>query len=121
MQVVIRGTTPTIVLTGLDQDLSTWDVYVSFEWDVSVNHERLTGQITKHGTGVTVSSTSVSVNLTQDDTLAFPEKSPNCGSLPKVRVQIKALKNGNVIATRMDDENACFYVDNSIIETPIGG
>ena len=120
MQVVIRGTTPSIVLSGLDQDLTTWDVYATFEWDVSINHERYTGQITKSGNDLTVTSTSVSVQLSQEDTLAFPEKPANCGTLPKVRVQLKAYKSGDVIATNADDETACFYVGTSLLDTPLG-
>lgn len=117
METVIRGTTPEIVLSELDQDLSTWTVYVTFEWDVSINHERIAGQITKTPTEVT--STTVSVNLTQADTLSFPEKGNNCGELPIVKVQIKAYKNGKVIATDGDNPAAAFYVGSAFLESTL--
>lgn len=120
MQTVIRGTTPDIVLTDLDVDLSDgWEVYVSFGWDVSINHERYVGQITKSGNDVTATSTTVTVSLSQADTLAFPEKGNNCSPLPRVNVQIRAYKGGDVIATDADDNSIAFYVGSAILESEI--
>ena len=117
--IIIRGTTPTLVLEDLDQDLSDgWTVYVTFEWDVWARHERLTGQITKSGNDVVATEDSVSVSLTQEDTLAFPEKGGN-GELPRVGVQIRAYKGGNVIATDADDDSVYFYVGSAFLESEI--
>ena len=112
MVTIIRGTTPTVNITGLDKDLSSWNVYVTFEWDSYVNHSHERGQITKHGTPVTVTSTQVSVALSQADTLAFPEKGT-------VKVQIKAYKSGDVVATNADDPASWFYAGTALLEEEI--
>ena len=117
--IIIRGTTPTLTLSGLDQDLTTWTVYVTFEWDVFIDHERITGQFTKSGNDLTVTSDSVAVALSQEDTLSFPEKDNRAGELPRVNVQIRAYKSGSVVATSVNDDNAWFYVGTALLESEI--
>jgi hypothetical protein len=58
-----RGTTPTNTF-AVDVDLTGATIFVSYEQDGKMVFE-------KTGTDVTVATDSVSVNLTQADTLAF--------------------------------------------------
>ena len=85
---MIRGTTPTITIT-VGCDLTGYDVFVTFEW--------YSGQLTKTGDDLTVTAgeeSVVTVPLTQGDTLAFPEDKT-------VKVQLRAVKDGDAIATEV--------------------
>lgn len=71
---MIRGTTPTITITGIDA--TDWDsVWLTFE--------HAGGQLTKTGEALETTSDGVAVKLSQADTLSFPE---GC----VVKVQLRA-------------------------------
>ena len=85
---MIRGTTPTVEIT-VGCDLTGHDVYVTFEW--------YSGQLTKSGADLEIDAgdeSTVTVALTQADTLAFPEDKT-------VKVQLRAVKDGQAIATEV--------------------
>lgn len=88
---MIPGTTPTMSF-NIPGDWTIFDsVWVTFEHSA--------GQLTKHGTDISevvyseeTGKSTVSLKLTQEDTLSFPEKE-------KVTVQVRAEKdNGETAA-----------------------
>ena len=103
---MIRGTTPIITLT-VDTDLTGWEVYVTFEW--------YAGQLTKSGEDLQITggdTSTVEVHLTQADTLAFPEDKT-------VKVQLRAVKDGEAIATEVGTITASEVLLED--EIPLGG
>lgn len=85
---MIRGTTATVTIE-VGCDLTGYDCYATFEWD--------RGQLTKSGDQLEVEGGSVStvtVHLSQADTLSFPENRT-------VKVQLRAVKDGDAIATEV--------------------
>ena len=85
---MIRGTTPTVTIE-VGCDLTGYDCYATFEWD--------RGQLTKSGDALEVvggAVSTVTVRLTQADTLSFPEDRT-------VKVQLRAVKDGDAIATEV--------------------
>ena len=82
-----RGTTPTLPLI-VDADIADWTVYASFKTNGEVytfNNDRM--QMT-----VEDDVTTILLTLTQEETLAMH------GS---AEVQVRAIKNGNAIATEV--------------------
>lgn len=80
-----RGTTPTIPLT-VDYDLTGYTVYVTFRsggHEQTFTNERLTIEPGE--------STSISVPLTQEETLAL--------DVGNAEIQVRAIKDGAAIAT----------------------
>lgn len=100
---MIRGTTPTVSIS-VDENLEGWEVYVTFQ--------HANGNITKTGDGLAIQCgdvSVVSVPLSQEDTLAFPEGHT-------VKVQMRAVNaEGTAIAT----EVGRFRADEVLLESVI--
>ena len=96
---VVRGTTPALPLT-IDTDLTDgWNVYGTFEWPGG-------GPLVKAAESVT--KTTVTVKLTQAETLAFPE-----GAI--VDVQVVGERAGEVVKTEWC-ETARFVAGKALYE-----
>ena len=103
---VVRGTTPSLPLT-IDADLTDgWSVYGTFEWPGGEPLVKAAESVTKD---------TVTVKLTQAETLAFPE-----GAI--VDVQVVGERGGEVVKTEWG-EQARFVAGRTLYEGtfPIGG
>lgn len=96
---MVRGTTPTIVLTVKDTEAisQATDVWVTFEQG-STEITRKWKRDTDDNDGIAVTGNIVTVKLSQDDTLSFAKG--------QVSVQIKMLENDDDDSTNYDEVGA---------------
>lgn len=98
---MIRGTTPTHVFET-DVDLRNFRIYITYKQRGSI-------VIEKTNEDCTITSTSVTVKLTQDDTLRFNIDAP-------VKIQIRAVAvSGDAIASDIIDTTAREILKDGVI------
>lgn len=99
---MIRGTTPTHIFET-DVDLTNFRIYISYKQRGSVIVE-------KTNEDCTITSTSVTVKLSQEETLRFNIDAP-------VKIQIRAVAgSGDAIASSIIDTSAHEILKDGVIE-----